>query len=298
MPESEGIMHNGHRVSAGLFGVPKKQTPKARLIVDRRPQNCLEVSLRKVVMDRVLSCAIPIAEGLHFTELMTLPFFGQFARLMLSSSSRLHITMEDAENYYYHMLLPKTLQRTNAVGPLVDASALPPELPALLTAQAEFGVRSRWSLHMIAPPMGDIKSPDIAQAVHTHVALECGGMSRASWMRHGQAAPTDAIWSGTYVDDFGQAAVLDHRLPPPLDASSTLTRAQHEHSALLSGYSKVGIVRKPEKSVAEKDEGSMWGAVLSTTRKSVQCSPEKVLVQPRFRRALLPDARLSTSRFC
>eukprot|EP00971_Amphidinium_carterae_P020897 412216-Amphidinium_carterae.1 len=206
---------------------------------------------------------------------MTLPFFGQFARLMMSSSSRLHITMEDAENYYYHMLLPRTLQRTNAVGPLVSSSALPPDLPALLTAQAEFGPQAEWSLHMIAPPMGDIKSPDIAQAVHTHVALVSKGMARASWMRHGHAAPTDAIWSGTYVDDFGQAAVLDPRMPPSLDASSTLMRAQREHSSLLSGYSKVGIVRKPEKSVAEKEEGSMWGAVLSTSQKNVQCSPEK-----------------------
>eukprot|EP00971_Amphidinium_carterae_P231265 4589331-Amphidinium_carterae.1 len=62
MPEAEGVSHNGHRVSAGLFGVPKKQTSKARLIVDRRPQNCLEVSLRRVVMDRVLARAISIAE--------------------------------------------------------------------------------------------------------------------------------------------------------------------------------------------------------------------------------------------
>eukprot|EP00971_Amphidinium_carterae_P081776 1617681-Amphidinium_carterae.1 len=75
---------------------------------------------------------------------------------------------------------------------------LPPDLPALVAAQHEFGALSSWSLHMLAPPMGDIKSPDIAQAVHTFVALESKGMLEQSWMRHGHSAPTDAIWAGTY----------------------------------------------------------------------------------------------------
>eukprot|EP00971_Amphidinium_carterae_P328068 6459764-Amphidinium_carterae.1 len=32
LPESHGVMHKGHRVSAGLFGVPKKLSTSARLI--------------------------------------------------------------------------------------------------------------------------------------------------------------------------------------------------------------------------------------------------------------------------
>eukprot|EP00971_Amphidinium_carterae_P193150 3833319-Amphidinium_carterae.2 len=153
MAEAEGVTFHGHRVSAGLFGVPKKQTASARLIIDRRPQNSLEVSLRRVVMDRVLSGVIDVHEGLHLTELMTLPFFAQFQRLMLSSSSELHITMEDAENYYYHMLLPRTLQRTNAIGPLLPSSVLPQDMPAVISARAQYGPQQLWSLHMLAPPM-------------------------------------------------------------------------------------------------------------------------------------------------
>eukprot|EP00971_Amphidinium_carterae_P063669 1259933-Amphidinium_carterae.1 len=230
LPESEGVVHRGRRVSAGLFGVPKKQTDCARLIIDRRPQNCLEVSLRKVVLDRVLRGDIASEHGLHLIELMTLPFFGQFGRLMMSESSVIQLTMEDAENYYYHMLLPRSLQRTNAVGPMVPTDVLPPHLPALLSAQSEFGCLERWSLHMTAPPMGDVKSPDIAQAVHTHVALTSGGVRRSSWMRHGHQAPTDAVWAGTYVDDFGQVAMLDPRLPAPLDDESVRRRAKTEHT--------------------------------------------------------------------
>eukprot|EP00971_Amphidinium_carterae_P312617 6213652-Amphidinium_carterae.2 len=183
--------------------------------------------------------------------------------------------MEDAENYYYHMLLPRTLQRTNAIGPLVPTAALPPDLPALVSAQSEFGPMELWSLHMIAPPMGDVKSPDIAQAVHSHVALWSGGMNRGSWMRHGHEAPTQPLWAGTYVDDFGQVALLDPRLPHPLDQASVRCQAKTSHDGLLSGYRTVGIVRKPEKSVVEKTEGTMWGASLSSATRIVQSSVEK-----------------------
>eukprot|EP00971_Amphidinium_carterae_P203742 4043333-Amphidinium_carterae.1 len=188
------------------------------------------------------------------------------------------------------MLLPRTLQCTNAIGPLLPSSALPPELPALKAAQSEFGFLESWSVHMIAPPMGDVKSPDIAQAVHTHVALECGAMKRTSWMRHGQCAPDDAVWSGTYVDDFGQAAILDRRLPAPFDEDSIVARAQCEHDSLLSGYNRVGIIRKSEKSVVKQKEGTMWGASLSSALKTVQSSVEK--------RHLLVRATLSVCASC
>eukprot|EP00971_Amphidinium_carterae_P193149 3833319-Amphidinium_carterae.1 len=94
-------------------------------------------------------------------------------------------------------------------------------------------------------------------------------------MRHGHSAPCDSIWAGTYVDDFGQVAVLDPRLPPPFDQASVLKRAQSEHQNLLTGYREVGIVRKSEKSVAERSECSIWGASLSSTSRSAQSSPDK-----------------------
>eukprot|EP00971_Amphidinium_carterae_P088888 1759175-Amphidinium_carterae.3 len=46
VPDSLAPRHVGCRVSAGLFGVPKKGSTQSRLIIDRRAQNSCEVSLK------------------------------------------------------------------------------------------------------------------------------------------------------------------------------------------------------------------------------------------------------------
>eukprot|EP00971_Amphidinium_carterae_P195780 3885030-Amphidinium_carterae.4 len=116
------------RVSAGLFGVPKKGSPDARLIIDCRSQNSREVSLRIALAGLFAQGKITLAKLQELTRLCTLPYVGQFSRLMLSSSSTWSICTEDAKGYYYLMRLPWACQITNTLGPPVLLSHVDPVL--------------------------------------------------------------------------------------------------------------------------------------------------------------------------
>eukprot|EP00971_Amphidinium_carterae_P339228 6476890-Amphidinium_carterae.2 len=124
IPSEIGVHHRGQRVSAGLFGVEKKGTSKSRVIIDRRSQNCCEQGLRAVVLDRVLGGELTPARGSHLLRLMTLPYFAQFSKLVLSGTSEISITTEDAADYYYGLALPFSLVRTNVVGSLLYSQYL------------------------------------------------------------------------------------------------------------------------------------------------------------------------------
>ena len=274
MPPEIGEFFNGERVSAGLFGVPKKSSDKCRLIIDRRPQNGRELSLRDVVLRLVLDGSLSATEGVHLLDLMTLPFFGQFSRLMTTQQSSLMITGEDASDYYYHLRLPEAIVKTNAVGPVILHEALADSL-ALQVAVQEYGPRKLWSLHAVAPPMGDIKSPDIAQLVHSHVALEHAAIRPEEWLRYGHPVPLGPIWAGCYVDDFGQVTVIEPRLQGALDPHHVCTRSKHAHDALLQAYQVTGIQRKDEKAIKKAPEAAVWGASLSSSSHLVQSSPMK-----------------------
>eukprot|EP00971_Amphidinium_carterae_P009932 195914-Amphidinium_carterae.4 len=107
---------HGRRVCAGAFGVPKKDSNLARIIIDRRPQNSREWSVRETLLRQLKEGVLPPEEFVHLTDLMTLPFPGQFTRLLVPRGGLILTSAEDAADYYYNLSLPEVMRRTNAVG--------------------------------------------------------------------------------------------------------------------------------------------------------------------------------------
>eukprot|EP00971_Amphidinium_carterae_P129787 2570610-Amphidinium_carterae.1 len=124
LPPSMTTHFRGKRVTAGLFGVEKKGTSRARVIVDRRAQNDLEHNMREVVLSLALKGEILPERAQHLLRLMTLPYAAQFSKLLMSRTSTLALSTEDAADYYYHLELALAAIRTNCIGPLLDADEL------------------------------------------------------------------------------------------------------------------------------------------------------------------------------
>eukprot|EP00971_Amphidinium_carterae_P268238 5321903-Amphidinium_carterae.1 len=122
--------HCGCRVSAGLFGVPKKGSSKTRLIIDRRSQNSREVGLRTALAGLRVLGLISLERLQELTRLCTLPYPAQFCRLLLGATSTWSVCSEDVADYYYLMRLPWACEVTNVLGPPVCASCACPPLVA------------------------------------------------------------------------------------------------------------------------------------------------------------------------
>eukprot|EP00971_Amphidinium_carterae_P332387 6466527-Amphidinium_carterae.1 len=274
-PPEQGPQFQNKRLTAGLFGVPKKGTEKARLIVDRRPANSLEVSVREAILDLFKRGQMSKEEFLFLSDLMTLPYCGQFVRLIVPQSAEIRTFTEDAADYYYNLALPETLCLGNAVGPLISSDDLVGCSDQLQAARRRFGDHAYWSIHLAAPPMGDIKAPDIAQCVHAYVALRFGGLLPWNWLRYHHPCSGDALWAGCYVDDYGLIALLDSRARGCMAAASTSCRAQGTIKAMRHGYAVTGITRKVSKATENECGGTLWGACLDNDDHSVSTPANK-----------------------
>eukprot|EP00971_Amphidinium_carterae_P326003 6456602-Amphidinium_carterae.1 len=60
-------------------------------------------------------------------------------------------------------------------------------------ARQRFGSLPVWSIHLAAPPMGDVKAPDIAQCVHSHIMLRFGGVLPWNWLRYHHEISGDSL---------------------------------------------------------------------------------------------------------
>eukprot|EP00971_Amphidinium_carterae_P122874 2432217-Amphidinium_carterae.2 len=273
-PVASDECFNGKRVYAGLFGVPKKDSDLARIIIDRRPQNSREMSIRETLMMMMREAKISVADFEHLTDLMTLPYPGQFTRILLPPGALMLTSAEDAADYYYNLSLPDVMRAATAVGaPLSEAEVVSSE--AFKQAVTRYGHHARWRLHLTAPPMGDVKAPDIAQCAHSQVALRCGGLSPQSWMRYKHMSPGGSLWAGCYVDDYGLLALVHEHARGVVSAACTLTRSAWARQRLHAGYRETGISRKVEKAKENEKCGQLWGAKLDTATASVYSPVEK-----------------------
>eukprot|EP00971_Amphidinium_carterae_P064471 1277065-Amphidinium_carterae.1 len=269
----------GRRITAGIFGVDKKGTERKRVIIDRRVQNSREVSLREAVLKAAIRGELPVERAEHLMRLMTLPYAGQFTKLLMSKAATLALTTEDAADYYYHLKLPPAAVRTNCVGPLLASDQLAEgtddERALLQRATQEWGHHDQWSLCLVAPPMGDQKAPDIAQLVHCHIGWEAQCLTSRTCMSHGHPAPSGPVWMGCYVDDFAQVAVVDSELPEPWGEIAVRADAEEKHSKMLGAYARANIERKEAKATKNESKGLVWGALLDGAQRTVSADPRK-----------------------
>eukprot|EP00971_Amphidinium_carterae_P346257 6487596-Amphidinium_carterae.2 len=77
-PREVCSQHMGRVVKAGLFGVPKKGTSAARIIVDRRAQNHLEHSLRSILALHRDAGLLDDSEYRAIAKHIVLPYAGMF----------------------------------------------------------------------------------------------------------------------------------------------------------------------------------------------------------------------------
>eukprot|EP00971_Amphidinium_carterae_P314555 6252250-Amphidinium_carterae.2 len=264
IPEHLVPRHFGCRVSAGLFGVPKKGSTKTRLIIDRRAQNSREVGLKTALA------------GLHVRGLIslesTLPYPAQFCRLLLGDTSTWSVCSEDVADYYYLMRLPWACQVTNVLGPPVCAAHVEPG--HVKRAQEKWGPYTSWAAAVVAPAMGDQKAPELAQLAHAHLLQE-HGVFRERHMVYGDGTPRSNIWQSVYIDDYCQLSLMDSRMSGAFGvAEATKAEAETLHEA-RSCYSTSGLIRKESKAVTCAQTSEIWGVELNGAEKTVAVSREK-----------------------
>eukprot|EP00971_Amphidinium_carterae_P312664 6214342-Amphidinium_carterae.1 len=159
---------------------------------------------------------------------------------------------------------------------------------ASIFAVIEWGEQPAWCVALLAPPMGDIKAPDIAQCVHSHLAVQAEVLTLATWMVHGSVCPSGPTWSGCYVDDYGQISVLDSRVTGQFNATKVAAEASATHGRLLCAYESAQIERKVAKATLDEEKAVVWGAHLDGPQRRVESVPHK--------RRLLVLATLEASR--
>eukprot|EP00971_Amphidinium_carterae_P156649 3105240-Amphidinium_carterae.1 len=102
-------LSSGRRTQAraGIFGVPMSSGERARLIIDRRKQNALEMSIRFCVLTGARREAWSAAETGKQWRLLTLPHATSLCDLLLGPHSTISTTLEDCSDYFQRLLLPE-----------------------------------------------------------------------------------------------------------------------------------------------------------------------------------------------
>eukprot|EP00971_Amphidinium_carterae_P151938 3011231-Amphidinium_carterae.3 len=260
-PREMCSQHMGRVVKAGLFGVPKKGTSAARIIVDRRAQNHLEHSLRSVLALHRDAGLLDNAEYRAIAKHIVLPYAGMFTRLLLPSQGSVLVDAEDASDYYYLLQWPEAQIPETVIGP----GLLPHELDesVLKSAESRFGIRDKWYTCSTAPAMGDQKALEVAQLAHSWLLATSGGVDDDCRMCYGSACPLRQRWAGAYVDDFANITAYDNRCASgPFSRAEVLVSSKQKVEGVRGTYSSVGVVRKESKAVEGAEQAQIWGAYI------------------------------------
>lgn len=269
-------------LKAGLFGVPKSGG-KLRLVVDRRGPNQFELRIGDAMRrfyDRELEDpeSEVSREMQRLMKLAGLPLGAMFTDLFLAEYEQLGISTDDLRDFYYELLWPAGRLKYNAMGPTicVDDIVFPQgvtqeDIDKALAQFAPNGVADRLQalrFHLRVPAMGDLNSAEVSQVLHQFVLQEKGGLDPDHWMRYGCPPPTGCVWEGVYIDDHGLVEVIK-KGGAPVWSQDILHKADE-------AYAEAGLVTHPGKRTRFDDEGTIWGANLSSQRRSVGTEVEKL----------------------
>eukprot|EP00971_Amphidinium_carterae_P119911 2375155-Amphidinium_carterae.1 len=261
-PRAVCSQHNGRVVKAGLFGVPKKGSENARIIVDRRAQNHLEHSLRSVLALHRDAGLLSTDEYKVIAKHIVLPYAGMFNRLLLPSQGGVLIYAEDASDYYYLLQWPESKISETVVGPGLRPHELKESV--LQEAEAMFGRQDEWFACLTAPAMGDQKAPEVAQLAHSWLLSECGAIDETCRMCYGSPCPLGQRWAGAYVDDFADITAFDERCSSGPFSRAAVAESSHANvSSVRSQYATVGVVRKESKAVEAAEQAQISGELSS-----------------------------------
>eukprot|EP00971_Amphidinium_carterae_P180729 3584809-Amphidinium_carterae.1 len=188
IPDHLAPRHMGMRVSAGLFGVPKKGSDYARLIIDRRAQNSREIGLRTALAGLSVRGAISMERLQELTCLCTLPYVGQFTRLMLCS-----LRLKYLNGRGERLLLSSTMGVPDYQHPGTAVRSEHLSSAHLTKARSPWGDSSLWAATVISSARKDQKAPGL---------LTAGGGFAQKHMVYGEPAPLTDCWQSVYIDDY------------------------------------------------------------------------------------------------
>ena len=109
----------GRAATSQFFGVAKKDSQLLRVILDRRPRNCMEKTLHRVLVERLLDGRLAPDVFHHLVRLLALPHPVQLTDLMIGPSETLRVSSEDVAEFYHSLQWPRTSWAEDAVGSLV-----------------------------------------------------------------------------------------------------------------------------------------------------------------------------------
>ena len=179
----------GCALIAGAFAVTKKGG-RLRLIVDRRPWNQWERSLKGLV----------------------LPHGVLFSKLVLEPDEVIRLSLRDVQNFYYVLRVPDQRVPYQGVGPAVSRAwwaegcpdwgmgdIFPPE-GADVYSVPDHGLWGQPALTVVL--MGDLNGVTVAQETHRNIGLRQHVFKPSEELQLGRPTPRGRTWVGTYIDDF------------------------------------------------------------------------------------------------
>eukprot|EP00971_Amphidinium_carterae_P235696 4677482-Amphidinium_carterae.1 len=136
IPASQVPTVRGSDKRAGLFGVTKSNGTNLRMIVDRRPANWSEYSLRDLLLQDLGEQTVGLEEFEQLWRLMCLPYPGSLQDLFLGREGEVRVTVEDCSDYFYSLRLPHHWHPHTTIGWNLPRHAIPShQLAADLTEQ-------------------------------------------------------------------------------------------------------------------------------------------------------------------
>eukprot|EP00971_Amphidinium_carterae_P009189 181158-Amphidinium_carterae.2 len=156
---------------AGLFGVAKSSGSNLRMIVDRRPANWSEFSLRELLLQDLEGACVSLAEFEELWRLMCLPYPGSLQDLFLGQEGEVRVTTEDCSDYFYTLCMPSHWHPHTTVGWNLPRHAIPVHQLERDVDQSVHGDTVWFAAALRVVPMGDRKAMEVAQAVHQHLHL-------------------------------------------------------------------------------------------------------------------------------
>ena len=195
-----------------------------------------------------------------------LPHGSQFVDYLLRPNHEFELYAEDAKDFYYLLRWPDARTVETCLGTPVCKQ----DLERAGLSNCESLPPGPLEVLLRVPAMGDQKAAELAQCAHQFTLLSGGCLPETEWMSYGLRPPTASVWSGAYIDDLG---VVGSRPVGRAAMGERSPGAVHRQS--VDALKSVGYLVHDKKAVRNETEAIIWGAALSSSRRSVSASPEK-----------------------
>ena len=103
----------------------------------------------------------------------------------------------------------------------------------------------------------------------------CGALPTEAWLTYRHQPLVGDLWAGAYIDDLAHIGFRPRGAVAPTAEALAAEPAGRAHAAAVQGLDDLGVPRSANKAVLGSSEATVWGAHLSSRRRTVSADPSK-----------------------